>query len=135
MVAAGIIQSVHGDNSPKDLRRAANTSRAIVSFSSAGAKSNLIFMARSLKKGPFIESHLLEKIDKMNNSSAKKPIKTWSRRSMVTPDFVGHTFLVHNGKNFQSVFVTENMVGHKLGEFSPTRIFKKHGSHTAKVTK
>ena len=92
-------------------------------------------MARSLKKGPFVESYLLEKIDKMNSSSAKKPIKTWSRRSMVTPDFVGHTFLVHNGKTFQSVFVTENMVGHKLGEFSPTRIFKKHGSHTAKVTK
>jgi small subunit ribosomal protein S19 len=92
-------------------------------------------MARSLKKGPFVESHLLEKIDKMNNASAKKPIKTWSRRSMVTPDFVGHTFLVHNGKIFQSVFVTENMVGHKLGEFSPTRVFKKHGSHTAKVTK
>jgi small subunit ribosomal protein S19 len=99
------------------------------------AKSNLIFMARSLKKGPFVESHLLEKIDKMNSASAKKPIKTWSRRSMVTPDFVGHTFLVHNGKIFQSVFVTENMVGHKLGEFSATRVFKKHGSHTAKVAK
>jgi small subunit ribosomal protein S19 len=92
-------------------------------------------MARSLKKGPFVESHLLEKIDKMNSSGAKRPIKTWSRRSMVTPDFVGHTFLVHNGKAFSSVFITENMVGHKLGEFSPTRVFKKHGSHTAKVTK
>ena len=65
----------------------------------------------------------------------EKAIKTWSRRSMVTPDFVGHTFLVHNGKIFNSVFITENMVGHKLGEFSATRIFKKHGSHTAKVTK
>src|SRR5713226_3874095 len=75
-------------------------------------------MARSLKKGPFVESHLLEKIDKMNSASAKKPIKTWSRRSMVTPDFVGHTFLVHNGKIFNSVFVTENMVGHKLGIFA-----------------
>jgi small subunit ribosomal protein S19 len=92
-------------------------------------------MARSLKKGPFVETHLLEKIDKMNSGSAKKPIKTWSRRSMVTPDFVGHTFLIHNGKIFHSVFITENMVGHKLGEFAPTRIFKKHGSHTAKVTK
>jgi small subunit ribosomal protein S19 len=92
-------------------------------------------MARSLKKGPFVESYLLEKIDKMNSSGGKKAIKTWSRRSMVTPDIVGHTFLVHNGKTFQSVFVTENMVGHKLGEFSPTRVFKKHGSHTAKVTK
>ena len=91
-------------------------------------------MGRSLKKGPFVAPYLLEKIEKMSNG-VKKPIKTWSRRSMVTPDFVGHTFLVHNGKIFQSVFVTENMVGHKLGEFSPTRVFKKHGSHTAKVTK
>ena len=96
---------------------------------------HLKVMARSLKKGPFVELYLLEKIDKMNSSGVKKPIKTWSRRSMVTPDFVGHTFLVHNGKTFNSVFVTENMVGHKLGEFSPTRVFKKHGSHTAKVTK
>jgi small subunit ribosomal protein S19 len=92
-------------------------------------------MGRSLKKGPFVEPKLLEKIDKMNKGSAKKPIKTWSRRSMTTPDFVGHTFLVHNGKIFNSIFVTENMVGHKLGEFSLTRQFKKHGAHTAKVAK
>ncbi|MEY5015302.1 MAG: small subunit ribosomal protein [Verrucomicrobiota bacterium] len=92
-------------------------------------------MGRSLKKGPFVEQHLLDKIDKMVDSGVKKPIKTWSRRSTIIPDFVGHTFLVHNGKMFNSVFVTENMVGHKLGEFSPTRIFKKHGSHTAKVSK
>lgn len=92
-------------------------------------------MARSLKKGPYVEWKLLEKIDRMNESGSKKPIKTWSRRSTVTPDFVGHTFNVHNGKTFIPVFVTENMVGHKLGEFAPTRIFKKHGSHTAKVTK
>lgn len=92
-------------------------------------------MGRSLKKGPFIDLHLVEKIDKQNDAGTKKPIKTWSRRSTITPDFVGHTFLVHNGKIFNSVFVTENMVGHKLGEFSPTRIFKKHGSHTAKVAK
>lgn len=92
-------------------------------------------MGRSLKKGPFVELGLLEKIDKLNDAGSKKPIKTWSRRSTITPDFVGHTFLVHNGKIFNSVFVTENMVGHKLGEFSPTRIFKKHGSHTAKVAK
>ena len=91
-------------------------------------------MGRSLKKGPFVDLHLIEKIDKMN-AGTKKPIKTWSRRSTITPDFVGHTFLVHNGKIFNSVFVTENMVGHKLGEFSPTRIFKKHGAHTAKVAK
>ena len=90
-------------------------------------------MARSLKKGPFVESHLLEKIDKMISSGAKRPIKTWSRRSMVTPDFVGHTFLVHNGKTFNSVFVTENMVGHKLGEFSPTRQFKGHAAKSDKA--
>ncbi|MFZ4116538.1 MAG: 30S ribosomal protein S19 [Chthoniobacterales bacterium] len=92
-------------------------------------------MARSLKKGPFVEWKLLEKIDKLNEANMKKPIKTWSRRSTIAPDFVGHTFNVHNGRSFIPVFVTENMVGHKLGEFSPTRIFKKHGSHTAKVTK
>jgi len=92
-------------------------------------------MGRSLKKGPFVEQYLLEKVDKMTAGGIKKPIKTWSRRSTIIPDFVGHTFLVHNGKIFNSVFVTENMVGHKLGEFSPTRIFKKHGAHTAKVAK
>ena len=90
-------------------------------------------MGRSLKKGPFVELHLLEKIDKMTETGVKKPIKTWSRRSMITPDFVGHTFNVHNGKVFNPVFVTENMVGHKLGEFSFTRTFKKHGAHTAKA--
>ncbi len=92
-------------------------------------------MGRSLKKGPFVAGHLFEKIDKLNASGVKRPIKTWARSSMIVPDFVGHTFLVHNGKIFNSVFVTENMVGHKLGEFSPTRTFKKHGAHTAKVTK
>lgn len=92
-------------------------------------------MSRSLKKGPYVEWKLLDKIDRINESGTKKPIKTWSRRSTITPDFVGHTFNVHNGKTFIPVFVTENMVGHKLGEFSPTRIFKKHGSHTAKVSK
>jgi small subunit ribosomal protein S19 len=84
-------------------------------------------MGRSLKKGPFVDQKLLFKIDAMNESGSKKPIKTWSRRSMITPDFVGHTFLVHNGKDFLSVFVSENMVGHKLGEFSPTRRFMAHG--------
>jgi small subunit ribosomal protein S19 len=92
-------------------------------------------MGRSLKKGPFVNQKLLVKIDKLNEASQKRPIKTWARASMVTPDFVGHTFLVHNGKDFISVYVTENMVGHKLGEFSPTRIFKGHGAHTAKVSK
>ncbi|MEM9399296.1 MAG: 30S ribosomal protein S19 [Verrucomicrobiota bacterium] len=92
-------------------------------------------MARSLKKGPFVDEHLLDKVEKAIETNNKKPIKTWSRRSMIIPDFVGMTFMVHNGKTFNSVFVTENMVGHKLGEFSPTRIFKRHGGHTEKVTK
>jgi len=92
-------------------------------------------MARSLKKGPFVDDSLIRKIDAMNDKGDRKPIKTWSRRSMITPEFVGHTFLVHNGKVFHSVFVTENMVGHKLGEFSPTRTFKRHGSHTEKAGK
>jgi small subunit ribosomal protein S19 len=92
-------------------------------------------MGRSLKKGPFVEWKLLDKIDKLNDAGQKKPIKTWARRSTIAPDFVGHTFNIHNGKTFIPVFITENMVGHKLGEFAPTRIFKKHGSHTAKVSK
>ena len=90
-------------------------------------------MGRSLKKGPYINQKLLVKIDKMNDSGQKRPIKTWARASTVSPDYVGHTFLVHNGKDFISVFVTENMVGHRLGEFSLTRTFKKHGAHTAKA--
>src|SRR5882724_9615737 len=90
-------------------------------------------MGRSIKKGPFVEPYLLEKITKLNATGSKKPIKTWSRRSMITPEFVGHTFNVHNGKVFNPVFVTENMVGQRLGEFSLTRTFKKHGAHTAKA--
>ena len=92
-------------------------------------------MGRSLKKGPCVNQKLLTKIDKLNEAGTKRPIKTWARASMVTPDFVGHNFLVHNGKDFINVYVTENMVGHKLGEFSPTRVFKGHGAHTAKVSK
>ncbi len=90
-------------------------------------------MGRSIKKGPFVDGHLMEKITALNQAGTKKPIKTWSRRSMITPDFVGHTFNVHNGKIFHPVFVTENMVGHRLGEFALTRTFKKHGAHTAKA--
>ena len=85
-------------------------------------------MARSIHKGPFVDEHLLKKIKKTKDSSDHKAIKTWSRRSMITPDFIGHTFLVHNGIKFNSVFVSENMVGHKLGEFSPTRTLKPHGN-------
>ena len=84
-------------------------------------------MGRSLKKGPFVDDHLLVKIQVARKTNDRKPIKTWSRRSTVTPEFVGMTFAVHNGRDFLPVYVTENMVGHKLGEFSPTRIFKKHG--------
>lgn len=87
-------------------------------------------MARSLKKGPYVEPCLLLKVERLNKSGEKRPIKTWSRRSMVIPDFIGHTFAVHNGKVHISVFITENMVGHRLGEFAPTRIFRKHGMHT-----
>ena len=83
-------------------------------------------MARSLKKGPFVDHHLLKKVVVQNDASTKKPIKTWSRRSMIIPEMIGHTFEVHNGKKFLTVFVTENMVGHRLGEFSPTRQFKGH---------
>ncbi|HBF32978.1 TPA: 30S ribosomal protein S19 [Candidatus Sumerlaeota bacterium] len=89
-------------------------------------------MARSLKKGPFIQEKLAEKIRKLNNSGEKTVIKTWSRASMVSPDMVGHTIGVHNGKVFMPVFVNENMVGHRLGEFSPTRTFRAHGGKAAK---
>ena len=89
-------------------------------------------MGRSIKKGPFVEQHLLDKLEKLNADGKKKPIKTWSRRSDIAPEFVGHTFMVHNGKNFTTVFVTEHMVGHKLGEFSPTRAFRSHGGATKK---
>jgi small subunit ribosomal protein S19 len=85
-------------------------------------------MGRSLRKGPFVDHFLLAKIAKQNQGGSKRPIKTWSRRSMITPDMIGHTFEVHNGRRFMTVFVSENMVGHRLGEFSPTRVFKTHGS-------
>lgn len=90
-------------------------------------------MARSIKKGPYVEKSLLEKVEKMNASGRKQPIKTWSRRSMILPDFVGHTFAIHNGKQHVPIFITENMVGHRLGEFAPTRNFKTHGVHTNKA--
>ncbi|RKY48013.1 MAG: 30S ribosomal protein S19 [Candidatus Neomarinimicrobiota bacterium] len=83
-------------------------------------------MARSLKKGPYVDPKLLKKIEQLNKSGKKKVIKTWSRRSTISPEFVGHTFAVHNGSKFIPVYVTENMVGHKLGEFAPTRTFRGH---------
>jgi small subunit ribosomal protein S19 len=88
-------------------------------------------MGRSLKKGPFVDTHLLEKVEVMNRGAEKKVIKTWSRRSTVVPEMVGHTLAVHNGRKFVPVYVTENMVGHKLGEFAPTRLFKGHTTRVA----
>jgi small subunit ribosomal protein S19 len=85
-------------------------------------------LTRSIKKGPFVDDHLLSKVRSMEESGDKKVVKTWSRRSMIIPEMVGYTFAVHNGKNFIPVFVTENMVGQRLGEFSPTRTYKGHTS-------
>jgi small subunit ribosomal protein S19 len=92
-------------------------------------------MARSLKKGPFVDAHLIKKIESMNAANERKVVKTWSRRSTVTPEMVGHTLAVYNGKKFIPVYITENMVGHRLGEFSPTRSFRGHSSKVEKVAK
>src|SRR6188768_2276755 len=92
-------------------------------------------MARSLKKGPFVDDHLMKKIDSMNEARDRKVVKTWSRRSTIAPEMVGHTLAVYNGRKFIPVYITENMVGHKLGEFSPTRTFKGHSSKVEKVAK
>ena len=89
-------------------------------------------MSRSLKKGPFIDGHLLEKVEQIVKSGEHKVIKTWSRRSTIVPEFVGQTLAVHNGHKFIPIFVTENMIGHKLGEFAPTRTFRSHGGKKAK---
>lgn len=89
-------------------------------------------MPRSLKKGPFVDEKLLRKVERLQRQGVRQAIKTWSRRSTITPDFVGLTFAVYDGKKHVPVFITENMVGHKLGEFSPTRIFRKHGGVKAK---
>jgi small subunit ribosomal protein S19 len=88
-------------------------------------------MARSIKKGPFVEASLMKKIEKMNAASEKRVIKTWARSSTITPEFVGHTVAVHNGNKFIPVYVSENMVGHKLGEFAPTRLFRGHSGKLA----
>jgi small subunit ribosomal protein S19 len=90
-------------------------------------------MSRSAKKGPFIDDHLTKKIDAMNQVNDKKVLRTWSRRSTIHPDFVGHTIAVHNGRKFIPVYVTENMVGHKLGEFAATRTFKGHSARAAET--
>lgn len=89
-------------------------------------------MPRSVKKGPFVDEHLMKKVEKLRRGVSRQLVKTWSRRSTITPDFVGFTIAVHDGKKHVPVFITENMVGHKLGEFAPTRIFRKHGGVKAK---
>lgn len=88
-------------------------------------------MSRSIKKGPYIDQKLLRKVEKMNSSNQKRVIKTWARASTISPEFVGHTLAVHNGNKFIPVYITENMVGHKLGEFAPTRLFRGHGGKLA----
>src|SRR4051794_3298065 len=90
-------------------------------------------MSRSLKKGPYVNERVLQKVEKQQRSGSREPIKTWARDCTVVPDFIGHTFLVHNGKQFTKVFVTEDMVGHKFGEFAPTRMFKGHSGGRAKA--
>ena len=90
-------------------------------------------MARSVKKGPFIDGHLVKKVEVLNASGDKRIVRTWSRRSTITPEMVGHTFAVHNGRKFIPVYVSENMVGHKLGEFSPTRSFRGHTTKSEKA--
>ena len=90
-------------------------------------------MPRSLKKGPYVEERLYKRVVAMNSSGQKRPIRTWSRRSVVMPEMLGHTIAVHNGRKHVPVFVTENMVGHKLGEFAPTRTFRTHGGKTARI--
>ena len=92
-------------------------------------------MARSIKKGPYVEGKLLKKVEAMNAGGKKLPIKTWSRRSMIMPEFIGHTFAIHNGRQHVPIFITENMVGHRLGEFAPTRTFRAHGATTDKAVK
>ncbi|MEK7316081.1 MAG: 30S ribosomal protein S19 [Candidatus Eisenbacteria bacterium] len=91
-------------------------------------------MSRSVKKGPYVDAKLLKKVEAMNKANEKRVMKTWSRRSTISPEFVGHTLAVHNGNKFIPVYITENMVGHKLGEFAATRIFRGHSSHVEKAT-
>ncbi|HNX25258.1 MAG: 30S ribosomal protein S19 [Spirochaetae bacterium HGW-Spirochaetae-5] len=92
-------------------------------------------MGRSIKKGPYVDSKLFKKIEEMNSTNSKKAVKTWSRRSTIFPDMIGHTLMVHNGKIFIPVYVSENMIGHKLGEFSPTRTYRGHTSKDDKLAK
>jgi len=92
-------------------------------------------MGRSLKKGPFVEPNLIKKIERLDKANTKEPIKTWARRSTIPPSFIGYTFLVHNGRAHISVYITEEMVGHKLGEFAPSRVFRGHGGKAKKESR
>jgi small subunit ribosomal protein S19 len=109
--------------------------KRFVAYSTAVRAATELYMSRSTKKGPFIDAHLMIKIDAMNAANDKKVIRTWSRRSTIHPDMVGHTIAVHNGRKFIPVYCTENMVGHKLGEFSATRTFKGHSAKSADTAK
>ena len=135
-----VIHAVPGVSPPKGLRQGSHAKVQIdLFYIDVKNESNFVLvfikenMSRSLKKGPFIDESLAKKVEEMNRQGDRKIIKTWSRRSTITPDFVGHTLGVHNGRKFIPVFVTENMVGHKLGEFSPTRLFRAHGGRSKKV--
>ena len=129
--AAGI-RARPGEN-PRRVIKRANTKSYQIDTSSEDARK--VNMGRSLKKGPYVDPKLLEKIEQMNKTGNKRVIQTWSRRCTISPEFVGHTLAVHNGNKFIPVYITENMVGHKLGEFAPTRTFRGHsGAVTERST-
>jgi len=121
------IQSVHGVSRRRVTRRELISERINLSFADAiNASCGALYMPRSIKKGPFVDHHLQQKVDTSRANNDKRPIKTWSRRSMIVPDMVGLTISVHNGRQHMPVYISENMVGHKLGEFAPTRTFRGH---------
>ena len=131
-VQAAGIRARPGEN-PRRVIKRANTKSYQIDTSSEDARK--VNMGRSLKKGPYVEPKLLEKIEQMNKTGNKRVIQTWSRRGTISPEFVGHTLAVHNGNKFIPVYITENMVGHKLGEFAPTRTFRGHsGAVTERST-
>ena len=137
MLLVGVIRFLRGDSLQKGLRRGGVSRQIDLSCSVGnGSASNDKDedMSRSLKKGPFIDLSLLEKIEVMNRNSERKIIKTWSRRSTIVPEMIGHTLAVHNGKKFIPIYVSENMVGHKLGEFAPTRTYRGHSGRGDKVS-
>ena len=122
-----VIQLPLGVSRPKDIKRASAKIKVISGLYAAATRSSEESWQDRLKKGPFIDGHLAKKVEQLNRTGDKQVLKTWSRRSTITPDFVGHTLAVYNGNKFIPVYITENMVGHKLGEFAPTRTFRGHG--------